>query len=233
MRSTTVDKRDRKRPQSAHVDTFCAASLPPKELWPDLNFSGTPGCNAERINIATELLDKIVASGSAERIAYYHASGNWSYRELLERANQIAHVLVEDFGLVPGNRVLLRSPNNPMLVACWFGVIKAGGVVVCTNPLLRVKELAHITDKAQILIAISDYRVAPDCEKAMQSSGARVIRFGDGGSDSLESLVQSKPAVFQNCDTAADDVAIIAFTSGTTGRSKGTMHFHRDLLAAT
>jgi 2-aminobenzoate-CoA ligase len=240
MSSTTVDKGNRKKTASAHVDTFCAESLPPKELWPELNFSDIPGCSADRINIATELLDKNVAAGNGERIAYYHASGNYSYRDLLERANQVAHVLVKDFGLVPGNRVLLRGPNHPMLVACWFGVIKAGGVVVCTNPLLRTRELVHIADKAQIKLAISDDRVAADCERAMQitgngaaRAGARTIRFGGNEADSLASLMTTKPRTFSNCDTAADDVAVIAFTSGTTGRSKGAMHFHRDLLAAT
>ncbi|MCU1308703.1 MAG: AMP-dependent synthetase and ligase [Acidobacteriaceae bacterium] len=240
MRSTTVDNGNRKQTQSAHVDTFCAESLPPKDLWPELIFSDIPGCDTERINIATELLDKNLAAGNGERVAYYHASGNCSYRELFERANQIAHVLVQDFGLVPGNRVLLRGPNHPMLVACWFGVIKTGGVVVCTNPLLRTRELGHIADKAQIKIAISDHRVAADCERAMQITGtgsaregAVMIRFGGSEADSLESMMSTKPRTFSNCDTAADDVAVIAFTSGTTGRSKGTMHFHRDLLAAT
>jgi 2-aminobenzoate-CoA ligase len=239
MGSTTVNGRDRKRSHSAHIDSFCAEALPAKELWPELNFSNIPGCNVERLNISKVLLDDN-ADERGDRIAFYHGAGNWTYRELFERANQIAHFLLEDVGLVPGNRVLLRGPNNPMLVACWFGVIKAGGVVVSTNPLLRVRELVHITDKARISLAITDYRVAADCETAMKvtaagmpRTGTQVIRFGGGTAQSLESLIKSKPHVFHNCDTAADDVAIIAFTSGTTGRSKGTMHFHRDLLAAT
>ncbi|MCU1284770.1 MAG: benzoate-CoA ligase family protein [Acidobacteriales bacterium] len=234
MNVTNINTRKKRKAHSAHLDTFCAISLPPKELWPDLLFAGIPGCDAERINCATELLDKNVAIGNGERPALHHASGTWTYRDVQIRANQIAHVLVKDLGLIPGNRVLLRSPNCPMLVACWFGVIKAGGVVVCTNPLLRVRELTHIIEKAQIQLALCDYRVAADCEIAMQGkeTSTRVIKFGGTDFPSLESLMAKKSKHFVNCDTAADDVAFIAFTSGTTGRSKGTMHFHRDVIAA-
>jgi 2-aminobenzoate-CoA ligase len=164
----------------------------------------------------------------------------WSYRELLERANRIAHVLVEDLGLVPGNRVLLRAPNNPMLAACWFGVLKAGGVVVCTMPLLRERELRYVADKAEIRLALTDARIADECELAFRTrkdgsvrDGARVVRFNSDAPGSLNVLMQGKPATFDNCDTRADDIAIIAFTSGTTGEGKGTMHEHRDILAIT
>src|SRR6185295_1629317 len=140
------------------------------------------------------------------------------YAQLLETANRIARVLVEDLGVVPGNRVLLRGPNNPMMAACWFAVLKAGGVVVCTMPLLRVRELTYIADVARIRLALCD--------------GGRVVEFHTATPGSLESLMAGKPTGFDNCDTAADDTALIAFTSGTTGQGKGCMHFHRDVLAA-
>src|SRR6185295_10582565 len=127
------------------------------------------------------------------------------YAQLLETANRIARVLVEDLGVVPGNRVLLRGPNNPMMAACWFAVLKAGGVVVCTMPLLRVRELTYIADKAKIRLALTDARVAGDCEAAMSAIGggsprddARVIRFHSAEPGSLESLLQGKPATFEN-----------------------------------
>jgi 2-aminobenzoate-CoA ligase len=199
-----------------------------------MDISTIPGCDVERLNCATALLDDAIDKGWGDRTAYLHADGSWSYRRLYETSHRIANVLVRRFALVPGNRVLLRGYNHPMLVACWFGVIKAGGVVVNTNPMLRSRELTHIADKAKIDLALCDYRVAEECERAFQSrAGSHVVLFGIEDADSLDRMLAEEPAAFVNCDTAADDVAIIAFTSGTTGRSKGTMHFHRDLIAAT
>jgi 2-aminobenzoate-CoA ligase len=222
--------------QSAHVDTFCRDSLPPPELMPDLeSYDALPELAAypPRINCATELLDRIVRDGGGERTVFHFHGGHWTYRQLLENANRIAHVLVDDLGLAPGNRVLLRGPNNPMMAACWFAVLKAGGVVVCTMPLLRVRELTYIKDKARIRLALTDARVAEDCETAMSAQGGagKVIYFNGAGPGALESLMAGKPATFENVDTAADDTALIAFTSGTTGQAKGTMHFHRDVMA--
>ncbi|HET9212000.1 MAG TPA: AMP-binding protein [Thermoanaerobaculia bacterium] len=225
---------------TAHVDTFCRDSLPPPENWPHMDYGVLPELAAypSRINAATELLDKRVAAGDGDRPVFHVHGGHWTYRQLLETANRIAHVLVEDLGVVPGNRVLLRGPNNPMMAACWLAVLKVGGVVVCTMPLLRVRELTYIADKAKIRLALTDARVAAECESAMSTTaqgfpreGARVILFHTAEEDSLESLMSGKPATFENCDTAADDPALIAFTSGTTGQGKGTIHFHRDLLA--
>jgi len=166
--------------------------------------------------------------------------GRWTYTQLLETTNRIAHVLVDDLGLVPGNRVLLRGFNGPMMAACWFAILKAGGVVVCTMPLLRTRELTFVADKARISLGLSDGRIAADCEQAMRTTAtgkprqnARTVCFGADASGSLEQLARTKPTHFRNCDTAADDVALIAFTSGTTGEGKGTMHFHRDVMAVT
>jgi 2-aminobenzoate-CoA ligase len=183
-----------------------------------------------RMNCATELLDRAVQRGWADRTALLAPGIRWTYQELLDKANRIAHVLVDDLGVRPGHRVLLRGPNHPMLVACWFAVLKAGGVVVCTMPLLRTRELAFTADKARISLALSDIRIAAECEAAMPDG--RVVHYGaPGQAGSLEQLMADKPAAFRNVDTAADDTALIAFTSGTTGQGKGTMHFHRDIMA--
>lgn len=227
--------------ESAHVDTFCRDNLPPRELWPDMNYTRLPELAAlpPRLNCAAELLDKAVEKGWGDRTVLHYPGGKWTYAQLLETANRIAHVLVEDLGVVPGNRVLLRGPNNPMMAACWFAVLKAGGVVVCTMPLLRVRELTYIADVARIRLALCDTRVAAECEQAMATTaagfrreGGRVVHFHSAMPGSLESLMAGKPNGFDNCDTAADDTALIAFTSGTTGQGKGCMHFHRDVIAA-
>ncbi|MEA2603689.1 MAG: 2-aminobenzoate-CoA ligase [Acidobacteriota bacterium] len=230
---------------TAHLDTFCRDSLPPLELWPRMSYSGVPElAYPPRLNCVAELLDSQIAAGEGERTAILFPGGSWSYRELYANVNRIAHVLVEDLGLVTGNRVLLRGPNSPMLAACWLAVAKAGGVVVCTMPMLRVRELTYIADKARIRLALTDARIAADCEQAMRTRGdgapreeTRVVHFqgdvGEGGEGSLEALMRDKPADFPACDTAADDIALILFTSGTTGQAKGTLHFHRDVLAVS
>ncbi|MBI2683564.1 MAG: benzoate-CoA ligase family protein [Acidobacteriales bacterium] len=217
---------------SAHLDTFCHDHLPPRALWPELDLAGAGLAYPAQLNAAAELLDRHIAAGHGERVLFHYCGETWSYRRLYETSNRIAHVLVEDLLLIPGNRVLLRSPNNPMMAACWFGVLKAGGVAVSTMPLLRQRELATIVEKAKVSLALTDHRIAAEIEEVMlPQPGMRVVRFGKESPMSLETLMESKPAEFANCATSAEDVAIIAFTSGTTGRNKGTMHFHRDLLA--
>lgn len=227
--------------RTGHIDTFCAERLPPRDLWPVRDWSGVPGLSyPPRLNCAAALLDDAVENGWGERGALRWPGGKWTYRELLENANRIAHVLVDDCGLVPGHRVLLRAPNNAMLAACWFAVLKAGGVVVCTMPLLRERELQSLADTAEISLALTDARVADDCDRAFRTrrdgtarAGAQVVRFNVDAPGSLETRMRDKSTTFENCDTAAEDMAIIAFTSGTTGEGKGTMHAHRDMLAIT
>ena len=222
---------------TAHLDTFARDHLPPHELWPDLRFDLPELQYPERLNCAAELLDRAVERGLGDRIAFYSPNQRWTYRELLERANRIANVLRDEFGLVPGNRVLLRAANNPMLVACWFAVLKAGGIAVTTMPLLRARELGTILEKAQIGLALCDERLCEELERTRAAAPVcrRICTFDGSGRPGagaeLERRMAGASAAFGNVDTALDDVALIAFTSGTTGRPKGTMHFHRDVMA--
>ncbi len=217
--------------RSAHVDTFARDHLPPREQWPELRFDLPELRFPPQLNCATELLDRRVAQGQGDRLCLLGQTERWTYAELRERANRIAHVLVDDMGLVPGNRVLLRGPNSPMLAACWFGVVKAGGIVVGSMPLLRAKELAQIIDKAKVSHALCDSRLYEELVRARPSCATlrRVEHFHGA---TLEVLAATKPGEFENVPTAADDTCLIAFTSGTTGTPKGTMHFHRDVMAA-
>ena len=221
--------------RSAHVDQFVRERLPPPDLWPRMDWTGVPElAYPDRLNCTSELLDRWIATGEGERVAFRHAAGAWSYRRLFETANRIANVLVEDLGVVPGNCVLLRATNQPMLVACWFAVLKAGAVAVSTMPLLRVRELTEVCERADVRLALTDVHIAGDLEAAMQSRpSARVVHFNSPEPGSVDALMAARPATFDNVLTAADDPAIIAFTSGTTGRAKGTVHFHRDILAVT
>ena len=221
--------------KTGHVDRFCAETLPPRELWPVRDWSGIPElAYPDWMNCAGELLDSMIESKRGTRTVFRYPGGTWTYQQLFETANRIAQVLVEDLGLVPGNRVLLRGPNNPMMAACWFAVIKAGGVVVCTMPLLREREIRYIADKAKIDIALVDSRFAEECEAGFAArEGNRVVHFNSDKPGALEELMEKKTGRFTNHRTAADDIALIAFTSGTTGEGKGTMHSHRDVLAIT
>ena len=219
---------------SAHLDSFARDNLPPRAQWPDFLFDLPELKYPDRINCAVDLLDRWIATGHGDRPCLISPAESLSYAQLAERVNRIANVLTRDLGLVPGNRVLLRGPNSPMMVAAYLAVIKAGGVVVATMPLLRAKEIAYPITKAKIRLALCDHRLADEMEKTLPLAGEleRVVYWGSGTPDALEALM-AKPGYehFTACDTASDDVCLIAFTSGTTGEPKGTMHFHRDMLA--
>jgi len=216
---------------SAHTDTFAADNLPPVSDWPELTFTRPEFHYADRVNCGAALLDDMVTQGHGDSVVIRSPDLVWTYADLLAKANRIAHVLTADMGLVPGNRVLLHAPNTPMLAACWFAVIKAGGIVVTTMPLLRAHELCPIIDKAEISHALCDHRLAAEMTAAREASQhlQHLAWFGSGGD--LETRMATQPDTFNNCDTSATDTALIAFTSGTTGGPKGTMHFHRDVLA--
>ncbi|MGD7277558.1 AMP-binding protein, partial [Ralstonia pseudosolanacearum] len=187
-----------------------------------------------QLNCATELLDRRVAGGEGDRLCIQAPGGlRWRYADLLEQANRLANVLVRDMGVVPGNRVLLRAPNNPMLAACWFAVMKVGAIAVTTMPLLRAKELGQILAKGEIGFALCDARLADELRAAADQVAmpVRIRCFNDASPDGLEAAMARQSATFTNVDTAADDTCLLAFTSGTTGVPKATMHFHRDVMA--
>jgi 2-aminobenzoate-CoA ligase len=215
---------------SGHVDRFAEDRLPAPEHMPDVIFEG--GLQyPERLNAAAALLDARAESAGGDR-CIVSPSGLWSYAELRAASNRIARVLVEDLALEPGNRVLLRAPNSPMLAACWFAVLKAGGIALTTMPLYRAGELRFMMEKAQVKHALCDARLRDELERAfLEYRGVHVCYFSDAGANALERRMERKSERFANVETAAEDVAIIAFTSGTTGTPKAAMHYHRDLLA--
>ena len=219
--------------RSAHVDTFARDNLPPRSQWPEFRFDLPELQYPARMNCARVLLDDSVAAGHASRIAIRSYDGECTYLQLLAQANRIANVLVREMGLVPGNRVLLRGPNDPMMAVCMLAVMKAGGICVGTMPMLRAKELTDIVTKANVSHALCDKRLAAELEAARPGCPTlKTVRYWyDDGAASLDALARRQPVEFANVDTAADDVALIAFTSGTTGKPKGTMHFHRDVIA--
>ncbi|HYM31678.1 MAG TPA: AMP-binding protein [Candidatus Cybelea sp.] len=220
--------------KSAHQDSFARDHLPPEADWPVMRYDTLPELAAypKRMNCARELLDK-GAERFGDRPALHYGAETWTYSELWRRANQIAHVLVEDLGVRPGHRVLLRAPNNPMYVACWFAVMKVGAVAVATMPLYRWRELVYMADTAEIEVGLCDARLKAEMVETVARAKMlrRVLYFHAEGPDSLEGRMAGKPATFETVDTAADDVCLIAFTSGTTGVAKGCMHFHRDIIA--
>jgi 2-aminobenzoate-CoA ligase len=216
---------------TAHVDTTCRESLPPESDWPEFVFDLPQLRYPDRLNCATALLDDVVAELGPDRPCLLDTGGAvWSYGHLLATANRIAHLLVRRFGVVPGNRVVLRGPNNPWLVACWFAVLKAGAVAVTTMPMLRSRELRDIREISRPELVLCDHRFVDE----LTGDGLddlTTVTFGGTGPDDLGALIADLPDRFEDVRTAADDVALLAFTSGTTGRPKATMHFHRDVLA--
>ncbi|MGV0877007.1 AMP-binding protein [Martelella sp. FLE1502] len=217
---------------SGHTDSFARDNLPPFEAWPDLLLDGFE--YPDRLNAAVELTDAMVAKGFGDRVALIGNGRRRTYKEMADWTNRLAHVLVDDLGVKPGNRVLIRSANNPAMVACWLAATKAGAVVVNTMPMLRAGELAKYVDKAEIEFALCDTRLMEELVTCAKESRflKKVIGFdGTANHDAeLDRLALEKPVNFDAVDTAQDDVALLGFTSGSTGDPKATMHFHRDLL---
>jgi 2-aminobenzoate-CoA ligase len=219
---------------TAHLDTFARDNLPPRAQWPDFLFELPELKYPERMNCVAELLDRWIAAGWGDRPCLISPAETLTYAQLGERVNRVANVLTRSLGLMPGHRVLLRGPNNPMMVAAYLAVVKAGAIVVATMPLLRAKEIAYPIAKAKIRLALCDHHLAEEMEKARSLAPelGRVVYWGSGAPDALETLMATPGyETFVPCDTASEDVCLIAFTSGTTGEPKGTMHFHRDMLA--
>ncbi|MEL6293064.1 MAG: AMP-binding protein [Pseudomonadota bacterium] len=217
---------------SAHTDTFARDNLPPQDQWPDFVLEGFD--YPDRLNAGFELTDAMVAKGFGDHTALVGNGRLRTYKELTDWTNRLAHALVDDIGVRPGNRVLIRSANNPAMVACWLAATKVGAVVVNTMPMLRAGELSKYVDKAQIQYALCDTRLMQEMEACAADSPTleRVIGF-DGTSNhdaELDRLALEKPVRFQSVATGRDDVALLGFTSGSTGEPKATIHFHRDLL---
>jgi 2-aminobenzoate-CoA ligase len=219
--------------RSAHVDTFTRDRLPPDAQWPELSFDLPELAYPDRLNCAQRLIDDAIGRYGADRRAVLTATTEWSYGVLRDNAHRVAALLAGQFGLQPGNRVLVRAPNNPWLVAIWLGILEAGGVVVLTMPLLRPSELVTTIELTRPQLAICDHRFLDDLETATSQAqtGLTVVPYGGDGPDDLVSRARSEPPRFDAVQTAADDVALLALTSGTTVRPKATMHFHRDVLA--
>lgn len=210
------------------LDNFAHKNLPNQELQPNYNFLDLPQfIRPEELNCAYRLLDFHIENGNGSKICMHTFDETWTYQDLFDKANQIAHVLIDDLGLQSGNRVLLRSANNPMMVACWFAIIKAGGIVVATMPLLRAKELKTIIDCAEITHVICDHDLADEM-RLVKSEYLQKTTFYRNSD--LESKMASKPKNFINYNSKADDIALIGFTSGTTGLPKMTAHYHKDVL---
>jgi 2-aminobenzoate-CoA ligase len=218
---------------SAHVDPFARDRLPPPERQPEYLFDRPELQFPAQLNCAAELVDRWIDADEGSRLCLQGSDIRWTYADVQAQANRLARVLIEDLNLVPGNRVLLRGPNCPMLAACWLAVMKAGGIAVTTMPLLRARELTAIIEKARISHALCDARSADELVIAQsQSTALTTTAYYHRGTDSLEARAAQKPPDFDNVPTASDDVALIAFTSGTTGEPKATMHLHRDVMAA-
>jgi 2-aminobenzoate-CoA ligase len=220
---------------SGHVDDFARRNLPPPEQWPEMLLDRPEFQYPDYLNAAVELTDRIVDQGMGDRIALIGNGRQRTYKELADWSNRLAHALVENYGVKPGNRVLIRSGNNPALVAAWLAATKAGAVVVNTMPMLRAAELSKIVDKAEIALALTDSRIADELVACAKTSRflKQVVNF-DGTSNhdaELDRVALNKPVKFQAVKTGRDDVALLGFTSGTTGEPKATMHFHRDILA--
>ncbi len=217
---------------SAHTDTFARDNLPAFELWPELLLSGFD--YPDKLNAAVELTDRMVEQGFGDHEALIGNGRRRTYKELADWTNRLAHALVEDYGVKPGNRVLIRSANNPAMVACWLAATKAGAVVVNTMPMLRAGELMKIVDKAQVSLALCDTRMMDEIVACGKDSKflKKVIGFdGTANHDAeLDRVALGKPVRFAAVETSQDDVALLGFTSGTTGEPKATMHFHRDLM---
>jgi 2-aminobenzoate-CoA ligase len=215
--------------KSAHVDSFVRDRLPPQEAQPEFLFDLPELQYPERLNAAVELM-----RNDPGALAVINDTGRWTFGQTDGLSDRIARLLVEEEGLVPGNRVFLRGPNNAMLFACWLGVLKAGGVVVATMPILRPGEIATILERAQVRHAIVDARFLEDYEAGAAQAGtvrSLLTYNGDSGCGDLEARLQAVAPGFTPVDTHKDDVALIAFTSGTTGKPKGCVHYHRDILA--
>lgn len=224
---------------SGHVDQHIRSLLPPPDRWPVFDYSGIRLADcSDYLNAGATLIDSAIAAGYGDKAAYHYEGETWSFRRVLAWSERIARVLVEDYGLITGNRVLLRSANTPMLIACWLGVLKAGGICVTTMPLLRRHELSYMIDRVGVRFALCEASLMEELVSARSASATleRIGCFtplgtGTSAEADLDRAAAAKPVGFNNARTAADDIALITFTSGTTGTPKAAAHFHRDIIS--
>ncbi|MEO9170934.1 MAG: AMP-binding protein, partial [Candidatus Baltobacteraceae bacterium] len=217
-------------PYTGHVDRFAEDHLPAPESMPEFRLALPTLQYPERLNAAEYFVDRHVRAGNGARRCIVAPGVRWTYEDLYRAANRIAHVLATDFGIVPGARVLLRAANTPMLAACWLAVLKVGAVAVTTMPLYRATELRHIIGKARVGLALCDVRLGSELQAAADPA-VKIAYFQTDDPGGIEARMATKSPEFTNAATGALDVALIGFTSGTTGTPKAAMHFHRDLLA--
>ena len=216
---------------SQHRDTFARENLPPEEQWPVFEFSLPQLRISDPFNCGAWLLDAALAEVAPQKPAIFQGDTVWSYADLAAQTNRLCHVLIEDLGVIPGNRILLRGSNSPLMFALWLAVMKVGAIAVSTMPMLRSRELQPILEKAQITLAICSDDLTGDLEALLGTTPLRRIVSYGNGAGSLENAMAGKSNHFAAVATSQDDVCLIAFTSGTTGQPKATMHFHRDVLA--
>ncbi len=216
---------------SFHRDAFARESLPPEDQWPVFEFTLPALRLSDPFNCGQRLLDDALAEIAPDKPAIFYDGAVWNYADLAAQTNRLCHVLTQELGVIPGNRVLLRGANSPLMFAAWLAVMKTGAIAVSTMPMLRAHELKQITDKAEIAVAICADDLTGELEAILATSPLRrIVRYG-GATKELETLMAGMPDQFRAVPTSQDDVCLIAFTSGTTGEPKATMHFHRDVLA--
>jgi 2-aminobenzoate-CoA ligase len=217
--------------KSPQVDRYIHDRLPTNDQWPELIL---PNHFQQRIplNCANLLLDRRLEEGLGSKTAFVSKCISWSYSELYERTCRMAHVLTNDFGVQPGNRVLIRGPNSPTLAAIWIAIQKIGAIAVTTMSLLRSRELAKIIEKAKPILAVCDCSIVDELRKSIQANphACEILTYDESGGE-LENRMIHHPEAFENCSTFSDDISLIGFTSGTTGEPKGTIHFHRDVMS--
>lgn len=224
---------------SAQTDRFVHDRLPPKDQWPDLRYE-LPGLQVpDQVNAVQALFERAIANGHADRPFLRSDERTLSYAQAEAEVARIAHVLTRQMGLVPGNRVLLRGGNSIAMALAWLAVVRSGLIAIATMPLLRARELAAVIAKARPDAALCDVKLQDELVAGLTQAGdavpLRVFNTGDAAvalPESIEALARHAPADAAACPTSADDIALLAFTSGTTGSPKAAVHTHRDLLAA-